>query len=102
MKSRVEIPGMPLGQEVGKSQKECEDICDNNEKCKSFTYVPALQKCFLKNKQLTGNEPQQKYRGAYTVYKSGYCQGHTVTGEKAKFGYQNEYSGPGKNYGYVM
>ena len=66
------IPGMPLGYEVGKSQKECEDICDNNEKCKSFSYQPAQQTCYLKNKQLTGNEPQQQKSswGAYTVYKS--------------------------------
>ena len=70
MKSRVEIEGLHVGSDVGKSQKECEDICDNNEKCKSFSYQPAKQRCWLKNKQLTGNEPQQLYRGAYTVYKS--------------------------------
>ena len=71
MKSRVEIEGMSIGYYEGKSQKECEDICDNNEKCKSFSYAPAQQSCYLKNKQLTGNEPQlQKSWGTYTVYKS--------------------------------
>ena len=73
MKSRVEIEGLHVGSDVGKSQKECEDICDNNEKCKSFSYAPVQQSCYLKNKQLTGNEPQKKfkkYTGGYTVYKS--------------------------------
>ena len=55
----------------GKSQEECERICEGREDCHSFAYEPLpFGKCFLKNKALNGDEPQtQNAANIYTVYR---------------------------------
>ena len=42
------------------SQKECQTICDQTEKCKSLRYCPRSRHCFIKDKQLDGNEDTEK------------------------------------------
>ena len=71
MEKIVKDQGNELGKEKkNTSQKECEDICDATEECKSFRYVPGKEKCQLYDKELAGNEPQKKKYDHYTVYKS--------------------------------
>ena len=55
----------------GKSQEECERICEAREDCHSFAYEPSgLRRCWLKNKALNGDEPQtQNSADIYTVYR---------------------------------
>ena len=75
MKQRVEDEGISLELIFSdKTQAQCEEICDNTENCKSFSYDPDKQKCYLKERELTGNEPQIKRWNVYTVYK--YCGGY--------------------------
>ena len=70
MQQRVEDEGASLGEQLNKSQKECEAICDNTENCKSFSYNLEKQKCWLFDRDLTGNEPQIEWMDYYTVYKN--------------------------------
>ena len=71
MAQRVIEEGIKIGRyRKNLSQKECEDLCDDTEQCKSFTYAPSKQRCELYDKKLVGNEPQKKKSNHYTVYKS--------------------------------
>ena len=70
MEYRVKDEGMGLGVKFDKTQKECEDICDVTDQCKSFSYEPDKNKCYLFDRELTGMEQQIQWYNIYTVYMS--------------------------------
>jgi hypothetical protein len=71
MEQRIKTEGVSLGgAQREKTQAECEEMCDNTENCKSFSYSPGEQNCYLFDRELTGNEPQKEWYDFYTVYKN--------------------------------
>ena len=71
----------------GKTQEECEKICDSIQDCNSFAYSDnsGSTVCWFKKKKLYGFEEQtvnSVFPKAYTVYKV--CQNEMMTTENAR------------------
>ena len=69
LKSSVRDEGNALGQHFVNSSKDCEKICDDTITCQSVTYAKNSKTCYLKDRQIAGNEPQTGWDHSYTVYK---------------------------------
>ena len=66
------------------SEKECQTICDQTERCKSLRYCPKSGSCFIKDRQLDGNEETEKKERSnelqcFSSYKSCEPGNHAKT-----------------------
>ena len=53
-----------------KTQDECEQFCNGISLCNSFTYEPNVKSCWLKEKEVNGNEDVIDRDDYFTVYRS--------------------------------
>ena len=51
------------------SVDDCKKYCDSVPNCHSFDYQKKKKQCYLKDKQLNGNEPLECWDSMFTVYK---------------------------------
>ena len=63
-----EYAGENVGMKKG-SVDDCKKYCDSVPNCHSFDYQKKKKECYLKDKQLNGNEPLECWDSMFTVYK---------------------------------
>ena len=65
--------GITVREELVDSVTQCEMLCDENSACNSFKYCKNIpkDKCFLKDKTLTGSEPTILIEHCSSYYTAG-------------------------------
>ena len=69
--NEVQDVGEEVGYQRGANLVKCQEICDKNNECKSFTRCLKLHggTCYFKNKQLGGYEPLKSRADCYSYYR---------------------------------
>jgi len=68
--AEVEGNGIGVPKIVTQSVEDCKRVCDENNDCKSFSFCPKFNGCWLKDQVLSGSEPQRSFEDCKTVYKT--------------------------------
>ena len=67
----IESRGNPVGSKKNASYEECIEACKEYEPCQSFLYHNKSKTCFLKDKQLNGNETvKEGSQNFFSTYKT--------------------------------
>jgi len=63
---------------ITRSDTECEQSCNANSECKSFTLCRGWSKCWMKDRSLTGDEATTVHADCQTFYKKHSCMEPTT------------------------
>ena len=95
--------GEPVGPDgkdwvFGSTQKECEQICDQEPACNSFSYQPSktgpsgghnqVSACYFKARKISGPQEQEAKDDYYTVYKSCH-EGNNICNDHKTYKFLN-------------
>jgi len=70
----AEVEGAGVGEITTLSLQECQAACSDNDRCKSAAFCPEFEGCYLKEKNLNGNEPTRNFYDCRTIYQKP-CSG---------------------------
>lgn len=73
------IEGASVGVEYTASLEECRTACSGKANCKSFALCPQWNRCFLKDRSLTGNEAVRVNGNCKTYFKTACGTTSTTT-----------------------
>ena len=76
MEKVVEDEGNTIFEKTVNSVQDCEELCDKTDGCNSFNYCKQTyrNKCILRDKKLTGNEPSIFLENCASYYTAGKSQ----------------------------
>ena len=71
LKNVAHTEGVKVADYTGKTLQQCKDLCNQNIKCRSFSF--GKSGCHLKDKCIKANDTQRVVKGYQTFYKQ--CDG---------------------------